>query len=199
MLPPLYYLESVIYYSEVIMDKVAAKILCERLHLERDLVLDFFCVFSRFEYALKRAGFAKKKRDSVSANWVKFGRYVTSRFEAEVSPELREAVNYVKDNAPMTQTIDSRGLGWRETQQSRNESDLEWVLRLVRTVRNNLFHGGRSPEWIGSDPNREIKLLRSSLVILDACLDCHPDLKRYFEDGLRGYEAQVTDTPVKLT
>jgi hypothetical protein len=179
------------------MDKAAAKILCERLHLERDLVLDFFCVFSRFEYALKRAGFAKKKRDSVSANWVKFARYVTSRFDADITPDLRGAIDYVKNNAPLTQTIDARGLGWHETKQSRNESDLEWVLRLVRTVRNNLFHGGRSPEWIGSDPDREIKLLRSSLVILEGCLDCHPDLKRYFEDGLRGYEPQIADAPAK--
>lgn len=181
------------------MDKATAKILCERLHLERDLVLDFFCVFSRFEYALKRAGFAKKKRDSVSANWVKFARYVTSRFDPGKTPELMEAINYVKNNAPMTQTIDARGLGWRETPQGGSESDLEWVLRLVRTIRNNLFHGGKSPEWIGSDPDREIKLLRSSLVILDACLDCHPDLKRYFEDGLRGIEPQIANTPTKHT
>jgi hypothetical protein len=179
------------------MDKAAAKILCERLHLERDLVLDFFCVFSRFEYALKRAGFAKKKRDSVSANWLKFARYITSRFEPSITPELTEAIKYVKNNAPMTQTIDARGLGWRATTQGGSESDLEWVLRLVRTVRNNLFHGGKSPEWIGSDPDREIKLLHCSLVILDACLDCHPDLKRYFEDGLRGYESHIVARPAK--
>jgi hypothetical protein len=46
----------------------------------------------------------------------------------------------------------------------------------VRTVRNNLFHGGKSPSRPISEPARDQRLLESSLVVLHECLALNESL-----------------------
>jgi hypothetical protein len=58
-------------------------------------------------------------------------------------------------------------LAWECVEQRADESDAAYMLHLLKTARNNLFHGGKYPDgpifeiaW-----NREI--LRATLVVLD--------------------------------
>lgn len=47
-----------------------------------------------------------------------------------------------------------------------------WRLLLyVRTVRNNLFHGGKYESGPVSDPSRDEELIRSCLLVIDVLLD----------------------------
>jgi hypothetical protein len=54
-----------------------------------------------------------------------------------------------------------------------DETEVQYLLRLVRDVRNNLFHGGKYPESQGGpiDGNtlRNKRLLQACLTILDTC------------------------------
>jgi hypothetical protein len=60
----------------------------------------------------------------------------------------------------------------------------KWILRLVRTVRNNLFHGGKYPypdEPI-NQPARDRKVLSASLTVMEECLRLSPLLEaKFFE------------------
>jgi hypothetical protein len=54
------------------------------------------------------------------------------------------------------------------------------LFQYIRRVRNNLFHGGKfNGRWF--DPERSERLIGSSLVVLDACLDASPELREVYE------------------
>jgi hypothetical protein len=66
------------------------------------------------------------------------------------------------------------------------ESDERYLLRLVRDVRNNLFHGGKYPAPTGpvdGEVLRNSKLLKACLTILDRCQSLHADVSRVFEEA----------------
>ena len=158
--------------------------LFEHLDVDEKTVASFFIVFSRFEYALKRAGYVHGGNGGVWANWDKFSSELKDTFEPDKMSELQEAVGYLQDHPPRRQIVKAGRLGWRECERSESESLVQWLLRLVRTVRNNLFHGGKFPELPVQDPSRNTKLLQSCLIVLEACLELHPEVRHRFLDKL---------------
>ena len=143
--------------------------------LYRDLVFRFFLVFSRFEYALKRAGFADCSRGGVYPAWNSFSSRYHSVFDPFKTPDLRSACDYFTAKPPRKQIIDSGSLGWSEPQFRGNEPLLTWLLLMVRSARNNLFHGGKFPIAPIDEPARNPELLQHALTIICACLP--PDAK----------------------
>ena len=146
----------------------------------RDLVLRFFLVFSRFEYALKRAGFINGSSDSVQPSWDGFSSRYRSTFDPSLTPELRAAYDYFVANPPRKQIFDGGALGWSEPQIRTTEPPFTWLLLMLRSVRNNLFHGGKYPIAPIQDPARNPALLQHSLIVLDACLPMNADVARHF-------------------
>ncbi len=153
-----------------------------RFHLNERLLADFLFVFSRFEFALKQAGFLVSSQAGADAkpDWTCFAKRISAAYKSDDRPELRAAVEFLlsSNSAPRKQVVQSDGtLGWERTQTQRR--DIDWVLILVRRVRNNLFHGGKyvgSFSELASDP----KLIESSLIVLDACLDWHDEVQMYY-------------------
>jgi hypothetical protein len=59
-------------------------------------------------------------------------------------------------------------------------ADTEKLLVYVRRVRNNLFHGGKFSEtW--PDPERSGKLIRASLLVIEACLKLSDRVRAAYE------------------
>ncbi len=147
------------------------------------IVLEFFIAFSRFEYALKKAGFLKKdnrkqedkdrneNRDA-SADWDAFAACVKSAYRQDSSEDLQEAIEYLIKQSPKKQMVtpDNRLFWHPQHPQPSNDKSLQRVLECVRRVRNNLFHGGKAESFI-KDPARDNKLIQSSLVVLNSCLE----------------------------
>jgi len=146
----------------------------------RALVFQFFLVFSRFEYALKRAKFANSSGGKVNANWDAFASKYNAAFDPSQSAELKEACAYFKANPPRKQIIDGDVLDWSDPCKLAKEPMLTWLLTVLRIVRNNLFHGGKFPIAPIEEPARNPELLRHVLTILDACLPLDAEVKRYF-------------------
>lgn len=139
------------------------------------LVYQFFTLFSVMEYALKELGYARSSRwDGVEVDWDRFVDYLEGKFTWQNDPGLEQSVRYLFDYPPRRQVLRDGHLGWKESYRSPEVGDNEWLLRLVKTVRNNLFHGGKRP----FDPERDSKLLRSSVNILLAWAEIHPDVNR---------------------
>ncbi len=72
-------------------------------NLDTTLITDFFFAFSRFEYALKRAGYVRANDDGYAeANWAAFGRSIRRLYERDrdQNPTFSEAVDYLINNPP---------------------------------------------------------------------------------------------------
>jgi hypothetical protein len=76
--------------------------------------MEVFFAYSRFEYALKRAGFLFHERRYAEANWKEFGVESERAYECAGTPsELDDAIRYLLDHPPMRQVRNSDGtLGW---------------------------------------------------------------------------------------
>jgi len=152
-----------------------------------ELVLQFFITFSRFEYALKRAGFVKNGAyGNASPDWQRFAK---KRLEAQLASipdtEFTEAKSYLLQKPPQRQTYvkSNKSMQWQNNTKRSEEGEVEYLLRLVRDVRNNLFHGGKYPEKPVSEQSlRNSKLLQACLTILEKCLSLNADVKCFFEE-----------------
>lgn len=160
------------------------------LTVDKETTVEFFIVFARFEYALKRGGFARSSDDGkrVAAGWEKFARELQIYFRADRTKELQDAVKYLDNSPPRQQYLKDNNLLWKDTVREQNEDLLPWLLRLVGRVRNNLFHGGKFPEGPIREISRDTDLLSSSLVILNECLELceqhNRDVYHFFFDRM---------------
>ncbi|HEV2695986.1 MAG TPA: hypothetical protein VG347_24070 [Verrucomicrobiae bacterium] len=147
---------------------------------QRALLFRFFLVFARFEYALKRAGFANSSGSKVSANWDAFASKYNAAFDPTNSPELKQAYAYFKEHPPRKQIMKAGVLDWSEPNVLGQGPVLIWLLGSVRIVRNNLFHGGKFPVAPIEEPARNPLLLYHALAIIDACLPLDMTVNEYF-------------------
>lgn len=152
--------------------------------LDRDLVLDFFWKFSVFECALKREGFLRTGRNKgAEADWDCFGREVQGRFSQVSTPGFGEAVDKLKQLSPRRQVVRNGHLGWDPIVRQAGESNEAYILRLLRTSRNNLFHGGKYPDGPIEEVARDREVLHAALVILDGCYELHAGVRRWIDEG----------------
>ena len=142
-----------------------------------NLATELFRKFARFEYALKASGFNDGDGEA-KANWRNFALSVEAQLQNSQTSELREAINFMLQQPPKKQIIRNGLLEWDAAPPNTN-STADLILLYVRRVRNNLFHGGKfNGHWFA--PERSEKLLRHSLVILEACLDASPQVKQAY-------------------
>ena len=155
----------------------------EALGIDRVLVLRFLGVFSRFEYSLKRSGFVKG-HDPVEPDWDTYANGLRSKFQSVDDPGFSDAVKILVDAPPRKQILSGSSLDWKSTIVGAGEQHESYVLRLVRIVRNNLFHGGKYPVPVGplEDVGRNSLLLEASLTVLKQCLRLSPELRAVFEE-----------------
>ena len=83
-----------------------------------------------------------------------------SAFNPRDVSELNSAVDYFENHPPRKQKLDEhKQLSWSDPLKRKDELLLIWLLRMIRTVRNNLFHGGKFPLLPISDPSSNRELL----------------------------------------
>ena len=157
------------------------------------LAFEFFILFSRFEYALKKTGgvrFCKEVQVSkgseakrATPDWKSFAANIQLAFFEITCEELKLATNYIFENPPKIQTC---GAGWEDfkTPFHKKTEGLNWLIEAIKQVRNNLFHGGKYPLQLIDESSRNKVLLEHSMTILRACLNCDNEVKTIFLDGL---------------
>ena len=118
-------------------------------------------------------------------DWNRFARDHADKFQPNATPALKTAVQYFKGSPPRKQRHADGNLIWSEPiGYDEKELVLVWLRLAVRTVRNNLFHGGKFPGYPILDPSRDRSLIGNAIVILDACLKLDPTVRNKFLDGL---------------
>ena len=142
------------------------------------LAFDFFREFARCEYCLKAVGLRKKGRDA-KASWGAFAGEVREVLETPKSAEMKAAVEYYLAKPPKKQIVENGFLDW-DMKLPDHKHQAELILRLVGSVRNNLFHGGKfNGRWF--EPQRSEELLTYGLVVLRACIEAHPRVREAYE------------------
>lgn len=148
-------------------------------HIQQEfvnLIVEFFIVFSRFEYTLKQTGYHNRSEERVEPNWDSFCNDYKENFQPNKSRVLSSAVKYYRTKPTMIQIFMNNQLDWRKSKRGDGEHNFAWLMRIVRYTRNNLFHGGKFPY----DPKRDTKLLTYGLVILYECLELDDKLFEAF-------------------
>lgn len=153
---------------------------------DRSLAWHFFILFARFEYALKRdPRYLKAGIGDAEPNWDKFATDHNSLFAPDSSPSLAAAVQYFLNEPPRKQLRKNSVMSWSDPQHhDGKEPLLIWLLRMIRCVRNNLFHGGKFPLIPVSDPSRDRELLLKAMTILTAALLLDSTIESKFAEGL---------------
>ncbi|EGR0749060.1 TPA: hypothetical protein ACMDXS_004620, partial [Vibrio parahaemolyticus] len=111
--------------------------------MPEQLAIEFICTFSRLEYALKSTKFALGNENRVEAWWDKFANTIHEQFIALDEPDLLAATNYILTSPPRKQVLENESLKFVPQQIDTNQKSTQQLILMVRTVRNNLFHGGK--------------------------------------------------------
>ncbi len=148
--------------------------------IDRDLLLDFLMVFSRFEYSLKKCGFVRGNEKRAWPDWDKFGAANYERFDTIEDVALMDAVDFLRREPPKKQVFRDDQLGWEKVTHNPKEPLFLYVLLLVRTIRNNLFHGGKFSDGPIDEPARNYQLLHSALTVLRASVSFDSEMSNIF-------------------
>ena len=143
--------------------------LFDLLNVPRELTLDFLATFARFEYALKRAGYVVGDEGKVSPDWDRFAKDVSALDAAVLTPIL-DSCKYLQEHPPKKQILRAGQVLWVDRRVPAGSAIAE-VLLSVRTVRNNVFHGGKFPDGPVAEPLRDERLIRECLGVLDSLLE----------------------------
>src|SRR6266699_1578234 len=150
--------------------------------LTGELLLEFFLVFSRLEYAMKAAGWIKTDGGTAEPDWPRLIDELQHEDEA-VTAALPAAGQYLLEAPPKKQIRNAAGvLDWSEVRCDDQHRRLSCLLWSVKRVRNNLFHGGKF-ELLPDLSDRNRRLVEGSLKVIEVLLDvpiCEPIRQRYY-------------------
>jgi hypothetical protein len=145
----------------------------------RNLAFDFFYWFSRFEFALKERGYLKSSAigDRADPDWNKFvSKYRKAYALTAVGAKLIA-------EKPQRQIVGDLEHGFEHVLFSPNTADLDMVVAYAKTIRNNLFHGGKHGSNYWDDPERMKRLLGTTITVLQELAhlgDFEEDFARYY-------------------
>lgn len=145
-----------------------------------EILLEFFIIYSRLEYALKRTNFTKTNDGDAEANWEKFISKNKSNFDSQKSERLKQAVDYLLSFPAQKQIIKDGKLDFVEHPGTKSGPELCRVYHCIRMTRNNLFHGGKFPYKPVKEPSRNKKLIESCLIVLKEIIELDKRIENMF-------------------
>ena len=133
------------------------------------------------EYALKATGHVQNNNGDARANWDTFANSISDGFERIEDDDFKRAVKYLNERPPFKQVIRKGRLGYEERTRDNRQSRAALVLLSVRTVRNNLFHGGKFLPAGELDEGRDETLVQHSLTVLKHCVDLSREVGTHYQ------------------
>lgn len=129
-----------------------------------ELAFEFFYWFSRFEFALKENGYLHSHEPGAKAEpgWDE----LIDQWHADFVGSTES--NILLKSPPERQVVAAgNALAWKPVGLGDCKSELAKVVRLLKTIRNNLFHGGKHGGAGWDDSKRTEGLLRTGKALLD--------------------------------
>lgn len=126
------------------------------------LVYDFFFWFRRFEFALKEADILMDDTVGRPAE-PGLAKLIATFREAY---QICDAGKQLIAANPKRQIVADLGLEFREVRFDLGTSEFVRVIRLAKTVRNALFHGGKHGSAYWNNPERTRQFLATTITVL---------------------------------
>ena len=125
------------------------------------LSFEYLYWFSRFEYTLKENTLVQTDRfHNAQPNWNKF---IEDYSEHYLISDCAKELIILK---PYEQKFIDNSLVWNEINLNiRCDNNLDKVVLLLKTARNNLFHGGKHSQEI-ENIDRDINILKVSIIVI---------------------------------
>jgi len=149
------------------------------MHIPPTLGNAFLDTFTHLEYALKASGdFADGGTDGVSAGWDRFANHIDAVMQATKDNELRAALDFLLAYPARKEIMD----GFHPLVFDPKQAKTQRTLLVVRTVRNNVLHGGKIAPEGENEKGRNEKLVACSLLVLKHAAGLHDKVKAKFDD-----------------
>jgi len=152
-----------------------------KLTVEPELALEFLAAFSRLEYALKVTQFRKTGEGEAKADWSKFSLEVSRLFDPNKSEALSNAFAYTTTEPLRFLGVKNGVLDWYDFSVPQNCHPVDKAIRIIKQVRNNLFHGGKYAKDNKAAVGRDSKLLKSALLVLNELRQVIPDVQSVYD------------------
>lgn len=147
----------------------------------RDELGEFFLTFSRFEFAVKAAGYAKQGSwGEAKADWDAFAAAIADELKEQGSEEYQRAAEYLSSEPPKSQTYENGKLGWSHQAGNKRWSAERILLFRVQGVRNNLMHGAKFLAPESQDADRDRQLMVAATSVIERFVNVSPDLRDAF-------------------
>lgn len=132
----------------------------------KNSILHFILWFSRFEYAMKNSSFHRTNRGYLEPDWTQLTNYLADK---PIPLSLRDTVILLTSNPPNRQINHHI---WRPI-----TGDADWALLIdaLKTVRNNLFHGGKHFSGQLLSPNRDSMLIDHCQLVMSELIKIAPE------------------------
>lgn len=151
----------------------------------KELIIEFFITFSRFECALKVSGFANGGAEKVQANWETFAAVIRHDFDISAkSKSVLDALDYLTQHPPRIQNFSNGVLGWRDRVFEPDQPVINKICLSIKDIRNNLFHGGKFNGNYQEDVSRNYILLKSAIEILNHWLQLNQTVKQNYLESI---------------
>lgn len=148
------------------------------MHIPSEVGNAFLDTFTRMEYALKSSGdFADGDATAIVASWDRFANHIDAALQATKDNELRAALTFLLAEPARKQNIG----GFNPLVLDPKQTKTLRTLLVVRTVRNNIVHGGKIAPEGENEKGRNEKLVASSLLVLRYAAEMHDKVKAKFE------------------
>ncbi len=151
------------------------------LHMPAELACEFLAVFSRMEYALKATDYASENEGKVTASWDRFANEIDEAFGQVADEEFSAAVGYLLAHPPRKQVRKDGVLTFEDQAIDENQRRAQQALFMVRTVRNNLFHGGKHLPDGEREQGRNQELVQHSLTVLRHCIRLNERVRQCYQ------------------
>jgi hypothetical protein len=146
-----------------------------------DLAIEFMATFSRMEHALKSSGYALGNESKVDPAWDRFANEIDQQFNQLEDEELIEAKALLLTSPPRKQVLQNERVVFQDQTVDQQQRTTQQILRFVRTVRNNLFHGGKFLPTGEIEEGRNAALVEASLKVIRACIELNERVKQSYE------------------
>ena len=150
---------------------------------DRERLFRLLALFARWESALKRTGFVSAGQyGQAEANWNTFADAVEAKVAALKDSTFTKARDYLLTKPPRRLCVENNHLVWRNNPRRQNETDARYFFRVVRDVRNNLFHGGKYQGGPEAELARDRQLIDCVAIVLEVAIDLDPRIRNVFEE-----------------
>lgn len=147
---------------------------------DRQACIEFFVLFSRFEYSLKRWGCSDKHSSELKVNWDDAAKKLSSKCDNLVR-EIRKKDWEIFTSPPKKQVRSGDDFKWIQINTD-NMGETRKALCYLCNVRNNLFHGGKWPEEPVIDSARNRKLIGDAIQLVQMFVNSDDTLKAVYSE-----------------